>query len=185
MVTKNPSKVQPSNMIKSFPAHQQLATMTDLTPQEVQQITEAVNPLIADAFALYAKTKNYHWHLASSHFRDYHKLFDEQAEDILESIDPLAERLRKIGSTTIRSISHISQLQTIQDDNDDYVSAGEMLRRLMDDTNRTVQMMRAAIQVCDQNRDSATSNLLQDLLDKAERRKWFLFEIMQGANNTD
>ena len=185
MVTQDPSKAQQSNLIKSTPAPPQLATVTDLTPQEVQAITEAVNPLIADAFALYTKTKNYHWHLAGSHFRGYHKLFDEQAEQILASIDPLAERLRKIGGTTIRSISHISQLQTIQDDNDDLVSAGEMVHRLMNDTNRAVQMQRAAIQVCDQNRDSATSNLLQDLLDKTERRKWFLFEIMQGANNTD
>jgi starvation-inducible DNA-binding protein len=159
--------------------------VTDLTPSEVQAITEAVNPLIADAFALYTKTKNYHWHLAGSHFREYHKLFDEQAEEILESIDPLAERLRKIGGTTIRSISHIGQLQTVQDDNNDYVSTGEMVRHLMDDNNHAAQMLRAAIQVCDQNRDSATSNLLQDLLDQAERRKWFLFEIMQGASNTD
>lgn len=185
MITKDPSQTQPSNMIQSTPAPQQLATVTDLTAQEVQAITAAVNPLIADAFALYTKTKNYHWHLAGSHFRGYHKLFDEQAEQILESIDPLAERLRKIGGTTIRSISHISQLQTIQDDNDDFVSTGEMVRRLMDDNNRSAQMLRAAIQVCDQKRDSATSNLLQDLLDKAERRKWFLYEIMQGTNNTD
>jgi starvation-inducible DNA-binding protein len=185
MVTRGPSQVQPSNLIKSFPAPQQLTTVTDLKPQEVQAITEAVNPLIADAFALYTKIKNYHWHLAGSHFRGYHKLFDEQAEEILESIDPLAERLRKIGGTTIRSISHISQLQTIQDDNSAFVSAGEMVHHLMNDNNQAAQMLRAAIQVCDQSRDSATSNLLQDLLDKAERRKWFLFEIVQGANNTD
>jgi starvation-inducible DNA-binding protein len=185
MITKDPSKAQQSNLVKSSPAPQQLATLTDLTPQEVQAITEAVNPLVADAFALYIKTKNYHWHLAGSHFRGYHKLFDEQAEQILESIDPLAERLRKIGGTTIRSISHISQLQTIQDDNNAFVSAGEMVQHLMDDHNHAAQMQRAAIQVCDQNRDSATSNLLQDLLDKTERRKWFLFEIMQGAGNTD
>jgi starvation-inducible DNA-binding protein len=178
MVTKDPAKVQQSNPIKSFPVHQQLATITDLTPSEVQAIIEAVNPLIADAFALYIKTKNYHWHLAGSHFREYHKLFDEQAEEILESIDPLAERLRKIGGTTIRSIGHISQLQTVQDDNDDYVSAGEMVHHLMNDNNHAASVLRAAIQVCDQNRDSATSNLLQDLLDRAERRKWFLFEII-------
>jgi starvation-inducible DNA-binding protein len=185
MITQDPSKAQQSNPIKSTPAPKPLATVTDLTPQEVQAITEAVNPLIADAFALYTKAKNYHWHLAGSHFREYHKLFDAQAEQILESIDPLAERLRKIGGTTIRSTSHISQLQTIQDDNDDFVSAGEMVHRLMDDNNHAAQMLRAAIQVCDQNRDSATSNLLQDLLDKTERRKWFLFEILQGVNNTD
>lgn len=185
VIKEEASTVQQCNLIKSFPAFPSLATLTDLKPQEVQAITEAVNPLIADAFALYIKTKNYHWHLASSHFREYHKLFDEQAEEILKSIDPLAERLRKIGGTTIRSMSHISQLQTTRDDNDDFVSAGEMVRRLMDDTNQVAQMQRAAIQVCDQNRDSATSSLLQDLLDQTERRKWFLFEIVQGANNTD
>ncbi len=185
MVTQGPSKAQPSNLIPSFPVPQHLATATDLTPQEVQAVTEAINPLIADAFALYTKAKNYHWHLAGSHFREYHKLFDEQAEEILASIDPLAERVRKIGGSTIRSISHISQLQTIQDDNNAFVAASEMIRHLMDDNNHAAQMLRAAIQVCDQSRDSATSNLLQDLLDKTERRKWFLFEIVQGANNTD
>lgn len=179
------SQIQPIHIIQSFPAPQTLATMTDLTEPEVQAIADAINPLIADAFALYTKAKNYHWHLAGSHFREYHKLFDEHAEEILESIDPLAERLRKIGSTTIRSISHINQLQTIKDDNDNFVSADQMIQHLMDDNYRVAQMQRAAIQICDQNRDSATSNLLQDLLDKTERRKWFLFEILQGVNSTD
>src|ERR1700682_2657466 len=104
---------------KGYPAPKELATPTDLKPNEVQRIVEAVNPLIADAFALYTKTKNFHWHLAGSHFRDYHLLLDEQAGGIFESIDPLAERVRRIGGTTIRSIGHISQLQTIKDDNND------------------------------------------------------------------
>lgn len=184
MVTGEAPGTQVNQQIKTFPVPQQLATLTDLTSQEVQAITEAVNPLIADAFVLYTKLKNYHWHLAGSHFREYHKLFDQQAEEILESIDPLAERLRKIGGTTIRSISHVNQLQTIQDDNDDFVAVGEMVRRLTDDHHHSAQKLRAAIQVCEQNRDSATSNLLQELLDQAERRKWFLFEILQGVNNT-
>ena len=171
--------------VKSFPAPSQLATITDLTPQEVQAITEAVNPLIADAFALYVKTKNFHWHLAGSHFRDYHLLFDEQADAIFESIDIMAERVRRVGGTTIRSISHVNQLQTIDDDNDDFVPAGEMVRRLMQDNSQIAQNIRAAITVCDRNRDSATSNLLQTILDETERRKWFLFEVLQGASNTD
>src|SRR5919205_3161464 len=114
--------------LSSFPVPAPLATPTDLTAQEVQAVTEAVNPLIGDAFALYVKTKNYHWHLAGSHFRDYHLMFDEQADAIFASIDPLAERARRIGGTTIRSISHISHLQTIEDDNDDFVSPEEMIQ---------------------------------------------------------
>src|SRR5919201_4317777 len=107
--------------VKSPTAPPQLATPTDLQPDEVQAVCDAVNPLVADAIALYVKTKNYHWHLASSHFRDYHLLFDEQADSILDSVDPMAERMRRIGGTTIRSISHIGQLQRIADDNEDFV----------------------------------------------------------------
>jgi len=156
-----------------------------LKPDEVQGVVEAVNPLIADSFALYVKTKNFHWHLAGSHFRDYHLLFDEQAETLLASIDPLAERLRKIGGTTIRSISHISQLQTIQDDNEDYVSPMEMAQRLLNDNRQMAEAQRAAIEVCDENRDTPTGNLLQEILDETERRIWFLFEICQGGENTE
>src|SRR6266516_584784 len=162
-----------------------LATVTDLSPQEARAVTEAVNPLIADAFALYVKTKNFHWHLSGSHFRDYHLLFDEHADAIFESIDIMAERVRRIGGTTIRSISHINQLQTIDDDNDDFVPAGEMVRRLMEDNAHMAESERAAIEVCDKNRDSAPSNLLQVILDETERREWFLFEVMQGVSNTD
>jgi starvation-inducible DNA-binding protein len=171
--------------IESHPAPTQLATKTDLSPQEVKAITEAVNPLIADAFALYVKTKNFHWHLYGSHFRDYHLLFDEHADAIFESIDIMAERVRRVGGTTIRSISHIGQLQTIEDDNSVVVPAGEMVRYLMEDNGHIAKMIRDAIAVCDKNRDSATSNLLQDILDKTERRKWFLYEVLQGSKNTE
>ncbi|GLV54913.1 hypothetical protein KDH_17600 [Dictyobacter sp. S3.2.2.5] len=161
----------------------QLATVTDLTPEEVQSVTTVINPLVADAFALYTKTKNYHWHLSGSHFRDYHLLFDKQAKDILKSIDVMAERVRRIGGTTIRSIKHISQLQTIQDDNDEFVPPGEMAKRLMDDNAHSAQMLRAAVKIVEDNHDTATANALEDLLDQAERRKWFLFEVVQGQNN--
>ena len=181
-----PTKTGMANgKVKLYPAPSQLATATDLTAQEAQAVTEAVNPLIGDAFALYAKTKNFHWHLAGSHFRDYHLLFDEQAEQVFDSIDIMAERVRKIGGTTVRSISHISQLQTISDDNDDFVPAGEMVKRLMNDNAQIARNIRNAIAICDKNRDSATSNLLQTILDETERRKWFLFEVVQGANNCD
>ena len=171
--------------IKSYPAPSPLATLTDLKSEEVQAITEAINPLIADTFALYTKNKNYHWHVAGSHFRDYHKLFGRQAEDMLASIDILAERVRRIGGTTIRSISHISQLQTIQDDNSDFVQAGEMARRLMEDNKHMAQMQRAAHEVCVHNHDVATASVLENLIDQSERRTWFLFETVQGMNNTD
>ncbi len=181
MTTRQTTKTQ----VKSFPAAAQLATVTDLTPQEAQAVTQAVNPLIADTFALYVKTKNFHWHLSGSHFRDYHLLFDEQADAMFASIDIMAERVRRIGGTTIRSISHISQVQTIEDDNNDFVPAGEMVKRLMEDNGHMAKMIREAIAVCDKNRDSATSNALQEILDETERHKWFLFEVMQGVNNTD
>ena len=171
--------------VKSYPASSPLATQTDLKSEEVQAVTEAVNPLIADAFALYAKTKNYHWHVAGSHFREYHKLFDQQSEAILESIDALAERVRRIGGTTIRSIGHINQLQSIQDDNRDYVPAGEMVQKLMEDNKNLAQRQRAAHEVCERCHDVATASVLETLIDETERRTWYLFEVVQGMNNTD
>jgi len=169
---------------KSYPPPPQLSTPTVLTPHEVRAVTEAINPLIADAFALYVKTKNYHWHLYGPHFNDYHKMFDEQAEAIFDSIDEMAERVRKIGGTTIRSISHISQLQTIEDDNEDLVSPEKMVRRLAEDNGRMAKALHDAIHVCDKNRDLGTSNLLQDVLDKTDRRVWFLFETQQETRHT-
>ncbi len=163
----------------------QLATVTDLKPEEVQNITNAVNPLIADAFALYVKTKNFHWHLSGSHFRDYHLLLDEQADAIFASIDVMAERVRRIGGTTIRSISNISNLQTIQDDNDDFVTAGTMMNRLMQDNAHIAKSIRAAIETAEDCHDPATANELEGILDETEKRKWFLFEIVQGEKNTD
>src|SRR5712692_588772 len=171
--------------VKPLPAPLELATVTDLAPQEVRAVTEAVNQLIADAFTLYVKTKNYHWHLYGSHFRDYHLLFDEQADAIFESIDTMAERVRKVGGTTIRSVSHIGQLQTIQDDDTSVVPADQMVNRLMEDNAHMAKNIRDAISVCDKNRDSATSNALQEILDQTERRKWFLFEITQGTKKAN
>jgi starvation-inducible DNA-binding protein len=162
----------------------ELETPSDLTRKETRAITEAVNPLIADALALYVKTKNFHWHLYGPHFRDYHLLFDEHADAILDSVDVMAERVRRIGGTTIKSIGHISKLQTIDDDDDDLVPADEMVKRLMEDNGHIAKKIRAAIAVCDKNRDSATSNQLQDILDKTERRTWFLFEIIAGKRRT-
>jgi starvation-inducible DNA-binding protein len=169
----------------SPPVPQQLATPTDLGPQAVQAVTEVLNPIIADAFALYVKAKNFHRHLAGSHFRDYHLLFDEQADQLLASIDPLAERVRRIGGTTIRSISHISNVQTIDDDNNDFVSPREMVQHLIDDNLHIAKAMRTAMERCDEQRDHPTSNLLQELLDETEKRIWFLYEVSQGGENTE
>ena len=180
---KNP--IQPKVQPRRTPFRQRLsATTTDLSQEQIQSVTQTVNPLIADAFALYVKTKNFHWHLSGSHFREYHRLFDQQAKTIFDSIDIMAERVRKIGGTTIRSIGQISQLQTINDDNEGFVPPGEMVRRLMDDNAHITQNIRTAIEVCEHNKDFATSNELENILDQTERRKWFLYEIVQGEDNT-
>lgn len=153
-----------------------LATPTDLGDKARQSITEVINPLVADAFALYIKTKNFHWHLSGSHFHDYHLLFDEQAGQILNMTDVLAERLRKLGGTTIRSIGHIASLQRVKDDNDAFIEAKEMARRLMDDNKELVVRMRAAHKVCGDYHDIASTSLLETFIDETERRTWFLFE---------
>ena len=164
---------------------QQLATPTDLAAANVSAIVAAINPLIADAFALYVKTKNYHWHLTGMHFRDYHLLFDEQAAAILASIDLLAERVRRIGGTTIRSISHISELQTITDDTDSFVSPTQMLRRLLDDNRHIAEQQRTAHALCDEAGDVATAGVLEDAVDETEQRIWFLYETLQRVNDAE
>jgi starvation-inducible DNA-binding protein len=157
----------------------QLATPTDLTQEQTEAVANAVNPIIADSFALYVKTKNFHWHLSGPHFRDYHVLFDEQAEAIFGTIVVLAERVRKIGGVTIRSISHIGETQTISDDNDDFVPADQMIQRLLDDNKQVATNIRKAIDLTEEKGDSPTSNILQEILDETERRIWFLYEIAQ------
>lgn len=181
MQAKTTPTLKKTNDYRAAPP--QLATPTDLTTEEVQKIATAVNPIIADAFALYTKTKNFHWHLSGSHYRDYHLLFDEQAETIFDSIDPLAERMRRIGATTIHSISHITQLQTIPDNNEDFVPPDRMMQDLIADNRRMATSQRAAIEICESNRDTPTSNLLQSVLDETERRIWFLFENSVGGKN--
>ena len=171
--------------IQTYPAPRQLSTPTDLDEEQVAAVTEAVNPLIADAFALYVKSKNFHWHLAGSHFRDYHLLFDEHADMLLGSIDILAERIRRLGGTTLRSVSHISQLQTIPDDNEDFVPAAEMLDRLLQDNRHIAVKQREAIEVCEKNQDTPTANILQELLDQSEKRIWFLSESAQGVRHVE
>lgn len=177
---KTPSSA--SKPPRAYPAPKPLATPTDLSPSDVQAVVEAINPLIADAFALYVKTKNYHWHVSGPRFRDYHLLLDEQAEQIFGAVDILAERVRRIGGTTIRSVSHVAQLQTIADDNSEFVAAGEMMQRLLDDNAHIAEQQRAAIEACEQHGDSVTANVLEEILDETERRKWFLFEITRSSD---
>jgi starvation-inducible DNA-binding protein len=153
-----------------------LATPTDLTDSQVGKIVPALNQLIADAYALAVKTENFHWHVSGAHFRDYHLLFDEQASSISDSIDPLAERVRKLGGVTIRSIGQIAKLQNIVDNDDNFVSAEDMIMELLSDNSLMVSSIRAAAELCEKNGDCASANLLQDLLNEAEKRVWFLFE---------
>lgn len=155
---------------------EKLMTPSDLGENVGQIISNAINPLVADAFALYVKTKNYHWHMSGRHYRDYHLLLDEQADQIFAMIDVLAERTRKLGGTTIRSINHISKLQKVVDDNDDFVEPKEMIKRLMDENKNYAGRMRAAHKVCNDNNDIATVSILEVYIDETERRTWFLFE---------
>lgn len=157
-----------------------LTTPTDLGNKAREALTKAINPLIADCFALYVKTKNFHWHMSGSHYRDYHLLLDEQANQILAMIDILAERIRKLGGITIHSISHISKLQKIVDDNDEFVLPHEMIKRLMEDNKAFATRMRAAHKVCDDYNDVATASILEVFIDETERRTWFLFETSGG-----
>ncbi len=163
---------------------QLLATPTNLGENAREAIAKAINPLVADAFALYVKTKNFHWHLSGRHFRDYHLLFDEQADQIFAMIDVLAERVRKLGGLTIHSISEISRLQTIEDDNDPFVDPIEMVRRLLEDNKNCAARMLDAHEVCDEHQDVATASILEIFIDETERRIWFLYEIQAEGKDT-
>jgi starvation-inducible DNA-binding protein len=158
-----------------------LATPTDLKPDAVRDLAGALNILLADMFGLYVKTKNFHWHVSGSHFRDYHLLLDEQGEQIFATTDAIAERVRKIGSTTLRSIGHIGRLQRIEDNDADFVTPLDMLAELRDDNKQLVAHMRETHDLCGEHGDVATASLLEVWIDEAERRTWFLFE----ATRTD
>jgi starvation-inducible DNA-binding protein len=157
-----------------------LATPSDLSEKGRQKIAESINPLVADAFALYVKSKNFHWHMSGSHFRDYHLLLDEQADQIFAMIDVLAERVRKLGSPTIRSIGHIARLKNVKDDDEIFLEPEKMLQHLLKDNQDFVKHMRAAHKVCEDNDDVATTSILEVFIDETERRVWFLFENLAG-----
>ena len=157
-----------------------LKVPTDITPKAVADIAGALNALLADVFALYLKTKNFHWHMSGPHFRDYHLLLDDHGDQLFAMTDEIAERVRKIGGTTLRSIGHIARLQRIPDNDAEYVTPQDMLSELREDEKALVSSMRAVHTVCDEAGDVATASLLENWIDQGERRVWFLFETTRG-----
>jgi starvation-inducible DNA-binding protein len=166
---------------KSKKTAPRLETPTDLSGNAVPEIVEALNGLVADNYALYTKTKNFHWHVSGPHFRDYHLLFDDQASEIFATIDDLAERVRKLGARTIHSIGEIAKLQTIKDNNKGFVSPRDMLRELMADNKTVIKAMRVAHEIADKHDDVATASILENFIDAAEKRNWFLFEASRSG----
>jgi starvation-inducible DNA-binding protein len=162
-----------------------LKTPTDLQAEGMRQVSEALNLLLADFFALYLKTKNFHWHVSGPHFRDYHLLLDEQGEQIFGSTDDIAERVRKIGGMTLHSTGEISRMQRIRDNDEDFVPPHEMLSELERDNRQLVHNLRAAHEICDKYEDVASASLIENWIDEAERRAWFLFEASQTGGPRD
>jgi starvation-inducible DNA-binding protein len=153
-----------------------LATRTDLSAAATKDIAAALNAILADVFALYLKTKNFHWHMSGPHFRDYHLLLDEQADQIYAMTDPIAERIRKVGGSTLKSIGHIARTQRVADNDADYVQPLDMLAELREDNKDLAARLREAHNVCDEHRDIASASLIEVWIDETERRTWFLFE---------
>ena len=153
-----------------------MATPSDIGSESVKEISAALNTLLADVFTLYLKTKNFHWHMSGPHFRDYHLLLDEHADQIFAMTDDIAERVRKIGGTTIRSISHVARLQRIADNDADFVDPSDMLAELKEDNKGLVVSLLAAHDLCDDANDVATASLIETWIDETQRRVWFLFE---------
>jgi starvation-inducible DNA-binding protein len=162
-----------------------LDTPTDLPEDALRELAAKLNAILADAFALYLKTKNFHWHVSGPHFRDYHLLLDEQSEQIFATTDEIAERVRKIGGTTLRSIGHIAKVQNIKDNDADFVPAHDMLRELMNDIKMIAASMREAHEVAEKHEDAATAGLLETFIDGTERRTWFLFEASRAGHNSE
>jgi starvation-inducible DNA-binding protein len=158
-----------------------LETPTDLDRKGVSEISTSLRQLLADVFALYVKTKNFHWHMSGPHFRDYHLLLDEQAEQVFAMTDEIAERARKIGGTTIRSIADIAQHQRLKDNDEELVTPGNMLAEVCADNQRLTRFLRAAHELCDRHNDVATASLIEVWIDQTERRTWFLAEIVRTS----
>lgn len=170
-----------ANVGRAPQAQKTLQTPTEHAPDAVAAISSTLNALLADSYALFLKTKNFHWHVSGPHFRDYHLLFEQQANEILAITDLIAERVRMIGGATLRSVGHVGKLQRLQDNDETFVPAGEMLRELMEDNRALCGAMREAHKVCDERGDLPTSALLDGWIEQAEKRVWFLFETSRGA----
>jgi starvation-inducible DNA-binding protein len=161
-----------------------LATRTDLSAAATKDIAAAMNAILADVFALYLKTKNFHWHMSGPHFRDYHLLLDEQADQIFAMADPVAERVRKVGGPTLKSIGHIARTQRVLDNDADYVDPLDMLAELREDNKALATRLREAHDLCDEHRDIATASLIEVWIDETEQRTWFLFEASRKGDPT-
>jgi starvation-inducible DNA-binding protein len=169
--------VREAKALRTAPLH----TPTDLKPEAVREISGALNVTLADMFALYLKTKNFHWHVSGPHFRDYHLLLDEQSDQIFAATDDIAERVRKIGGMTLRSIGQISRLQRVLDNDAEFVTPQDMLAELRDDNKQLAANLRETHGLCDEHDDVATASLIEVWIDEAERRAWFLFEAARGS----
>ena len=176
--TLSPKKAASAKARRGAP----IATPSDLGAQATRDIAGALNAILADVFALYLKTKNVHWHLSGPHFRDYHLLLDDQADQIYAMTDPIAERVRKVGGTTLRSIGHIARLQRVADNDADFVTPLDMLAELQQDNQQLAAGLRAAHGVCDEHHDIASASLIENWIDETERRAWFLFEASRNAD---
>ena len=161
-----------------------LVTPTDLKAAATTDVAAAMNGVLADVFALYMKTKNFHWHMSGPHFRDYHVMLDEQSDQIYAMTDPIAERIRKVGGTTLRSIGHIARTQRILDNDADYVEPSDMLAELCEDNKTLATRLREAHGVCDDHHDIATASFIEVLIDETERRTWFLFEASRPTDSS-
>ncbi len=161
-----------------------LATPTDLKAAATRDVAGAMNAILADVFAMYLKTKNFHWHMSGPHFRDYHLLLDEQATQLYAMTDPIAERIRKLGGTTLRSIGHIARLQRVADNDAGYVEPLDMLAELGEDNKTLAARLREVHEVCDTHRDIATASLIEVWIDETERRTWFLFESSRRGDSS-
>ena len=161
-----------------------LVTPTDLKPDATRDIAGGLNAILADVFALYLKTKNFHWHMSGPHFRDYHLLLDEQSDQLYAMTDPIAERIRKIGGNTLRSIGQIARMQRVADNDADYVEPLDMLAELREDNKMLAAHLRQVHELCDKHRDIASASLIEVWIDETERRTWFLFEASREGDNS-
>jgi starvation-inducible DNA-binding protein len=163
---------------------QPLITPTDLKPAGVEDIAQGLNAALADVFALYLKTKNFHWHMSGPHFRDYHLMLDEQSLELFAMTDPLAERVRKLGGRTLRSIGHIARTQRVSDNDTDFVEPTDMLAELREDNQALAGHLRSAHDLCQEHRDIASASLIEQWIDQTERRTWFLFEATRHTDSS-